>query len=102
MAARSKYFYEDSVCISHGGNVHFGIVTENDEYISSDDEDFASHKSCEFRPLQKGEVRVSWHPSGREVVMPQKMVCTCNYIILVTSDILDTMMNYQVFLIVIL
>ncbi|KAG1675351.1 (E3-independent) E2 ubiquitin-conjugating enzyme UBE2O [Nymphon striatum] len=72
MAARSKYFYEDSVCISHGEKVYFGIVTENDEYISSGDEDFEGDKSCEFRPLQKGEVRVSWHPSGREVVMSQK------------------------------
>lgn len=64
-----QYFYEDEVYkINNRGQVVFGLVLENYEANSSDqDSDMET-------PIQKGEIRVVWHPSGTERVISEKTV----------------------------
>lgn len=63
----NQYFYEDEVFkVDKKGRVLFGVVTDNSEAFYSDedtdDEDI----------LSKGEIRVLWHPDGKqEVIMEQ-------------------------------
>ncbi|XP_053607115.1 (E3-independent) E2 ubiquitin-conjugating enzyme isoform X2 [Plodia interpunctella] len=64
-----QYFYEDEVYkINNRGQVVFGLVLENYEGISSDQE------SDIEAAVQKGEIRVVWHPSGTERVISEKSV----------------------------
>ncbi|KAG7302772.1 hypothetical protein JYU34_012735 [Plutella xylostella] len=64
-----QYFYEDEVYkINNRGQVVFGLVLENYEANSSDQE------SDIETPIQKGEIRVVWHPSGTERVVSEKTV----------------------------
>ncbi|XP_050346248.1 (E3-independent) E2 ubiquitin-conjugating enzyme isoform X4 [Nymphalis io] len=64
-----QYFYEDEVYkINNRGQVVFGLVLENYEANSSDQE------SDMETPIQKGEIRVVWHPSGTERVISEKSV----------------------------
>ncbi|CAH0719513.1 unnamed protein product, partial [Brenthis ino] len=64
-----QYFYEDEVYkINNRGQVVFGLVLENYEANSSDQE------SDIETPIQKGEIRVVWHPSGTERVITEKAV----------------------------
>lgn len=64
-----QYFYEDEVYkINNTGQVVFGLVLENYEANSSDQE------SDVETPIQKGEIRVVWHPSGTERVISEKSV----------------------------
>ncbi|VVD04508.1 unnamed protein product [Leptidea sinapis] len=64
-----QYFYEDEVYkINNRGQVVFGLVLENFEASSSDPE------SDIETPIQKGEIRVVWHPSGTERVVSEKSV----------------------------
>ncbi|XP_063534146.1 (E3-independent) E2 ubiquitin-conjugating enzyme UBE2O [Cydia strobilella] len=64
-----QYFYEDEVYkINNHGQVIFGLVLENYEANSSDQE------SDMETPIQKGEIRVVWHPSGTERVISEKSV----------------------------
>ncbi|KAM3964473.1 LOW QUALITY PROTEIN: (E3-independent) E2 ubiquitin-conjugating enzyme UBE2O [Aphomia sociella] len=64
-----QYFYEDEVYkINNRGQVVFGLVLENYEGISSDQE------SDIEAAVQKGEIRVVWHPSGNERVISEKTV----------------------------
>ncbi|XP_045497156.1 (E3-independent) E2 ubiquitin-conjugating enzyme UBE2O isoform X2 [Colias croceus] len=64
-----QYFYEDEVYkINNRGQVVFGLVLENYEANSSDQE------SDIETPIQKGEIRVVWHPSGTERVVSEKSV----------------------------
>lgn len=64
-----QYFYEDEVYkINNRGEVVFGLVLENYEGNSSDQE------SDIETPIQKGEIRVVWHPSGVERVISEKTV----------------------------
>lgn len=64
-----QYFYEDEVYkINNHGQVVFGLVLENYEANSSDQE------SDIETPIQKGEIRVVWHPSGTERVISEKTV----------------------------
>lgn len=64
-----QYFYEDEVYkINNRGQVVFGLVLENYEANSSDQE------SDIDIPIQKGEIRVVWHPSGTERVITEKSV----------------------------
>lgn len=64
-----QYFYEDEVYkITNRGQVVFGLVLENYEANSSDQE------SDIETPIQKGEIRVVWHPSGTERVISEKSV----------------------------
>ncbi|CAH2233019.1 jg705 [Pararge aegeria aegeria] len=64
-----QYFYEDEVYkINNHGQVVFGLVLENFEANSSDQE------SDMETAIQKGEIRVVWHPSGTERVISEKSV----------------------------
>lgn len=64
-----QYFYEDEVYkINNRGQVVYGLVLENYEANSSDQE------SDVETPIQKGEIRVVWHPSGTERVISEKSV----------------------------
>ncbi|XP_059621124.1 (E3-independent) E2 ubiquitin-conjugating enzyme [Phlebotomus argentipes] len=65
-ATNNLYFYEDEVYrIDHRGRVKFGLVMENFEGTPSDTEEFA---------LTKGEVRIIWHPDGKEQVLNESQV----------------------------
>lgn len=69
-----QYFYEDEVYkINNRGQVVFGLVLENYEANSSDQE------SDIETPIQKGEIRVVWHPSGTERVISEKSVSEDDY-----------------------
>lgn len=67
--ADNQYFYEDEVFrIDKKGRVKFGLVLENSEAFSSDEED-------DFDDiLSKGEIRVAWHPEGKEEVLQERVV----------------------------
>lgn len=66
-----QYFYEDEVYkINNRGQVIFGLVLENFEANSSDQD------SDNETPVQKGEIRVVWHPSGTERVVAERSVST--------------------------
>lgn len=61
----NQYFYEDQVFkITTKNTVKFGLVIENYEAINSTDDEFED-------TLRKGEIRVVWHPEGREEVLPE-------------------------------
>ncbi|KAF6201935.1 hypothetical protein GE061_004331 [Apolygus lucorum] len=70
MAAEDRYFYEDEVFrINKKGYIEFGMVLENSELVSSDD----SETGGETR-IKKGHIRVAWHPTGAEEVVPERKV----------------------------
>ncbi|XP_062582849.1 (E3-independent) E2 ubiquitin-conjugating enzyme UBE2O-like isoform X2 [Saccostrea cucullata] len=59
-------FEEDEVCRkTSDGSFMYGIVTKNSLYMSSDEEEEDEDR------LEKGKVRVSWHPSGKESVVSE-------------------------------
>lgn len=62
----NNFFYEDEVySLDKKGRVKFGLVMENFEGSSSDnEEDF----------LNKGEIRVAWHPNGVEEIINERAV----------------------------
>ena len=65
------YFYEDEVYrIKKNGAVQFGMVVENSEFISSDEEEDLDEEDR----LQKGTIRIAWHPNGEEQVIKEKSV----------------------------
>ena len=68
-----QYFYEDEVyCYREkSGKVHYGIVVENSEYASSEED---SDSESEAPRLKKGQIRVAWYPTGRENVVSEKKV----------------------------
>ncbi|XP_055849061.1 (E3-independent) E2 ubiquitin-conjugating enzyme UBE2O [Episyrphus balteatus] len=64
----NQYFYEDEIFrIDKKGRVKFGLVLENSETFSGDDDD-------ELDVLSKGEIRVIWHPEGKEEVITDRVV----------------------------
>lgn len=72
MAAEHQYFYEDEVFrFNKKGNIEFGMVLENSELVSSDDN---SDVEDGGRMMKKGHIRVAWHPTGEEEVIPEKKV----------------------------
>ncbi|XP_075230933.1 (E3-independent) E2 ubiquitin-conjugating enzyme UBE2O isoform X3 [Lycorma delicatula] len=71
MAAEHQYFYEDEVYrLNKKGNIEFGMVLENSELVSSDDNSDVE----EGGKMKKGHIRVAWHPTGEEEVIPEKKV----------------------------
>ncbi|XP_055677910.1 (E3-independent) E2 ubiquitin-conjugating enzyme isoform X2 [Lutzomyia longipalpis] len=65
-ATNNLYFYEDEVYrIDARGRVKFGLIMENFEGNPSDSEDFT---------LNKGEVRIIWHPDGKEQILNESQV----------------------------
>lgn len=73
--AEFQYFYEDEVFkINKRGQVVFGLVMENFEANSSEED------TEEESPVKKGEIRVVWHPSGIErVISPAVSDSLYNY-----------------------
>lgn len=64
----NNFFYEDEVfSLDKRGRVKFGLVMENFEGSASDNED-------DF--LNKGEIRVAWHPNGDEEIINERAVST--------------------------
>ncbi|KAG0424964.1 hypothetical protein HPB47_027840, partial [Ixodes persulcatus] len=74
-ASNCKYFDEDSVYrINKKGRVEFGLVLENAEYVTSEEEDEVSLNVPQWDRMKRGHVRVAWHPKGREEVLSEKKV----------------------------
>lgn len=69
-----QYFYEDEVyCFKEKTQtVHYGIVVENSEYASSDEDDDSENEAPK---LKRGQIRVAWYPTGKENVTSEKKVC---------------------------
>ena len=67
-SAGPLYFYEDEVYrVLKSGDVEFGMVTENWEMYSSDDE-------SDTDKVPQGSVAVTWHPKGKEEVLTEGKV----------------------------
>lgn len=65
------YFNEDVVYrINKKGNIEFGVVLENAELYSSDE----NSDTEDYGRLKSGHIRVAWHPKGCEEVMQEKKV----------------------------
>ncbi|KAL5284964.1 UBE2O family protein [Megaselia abdita] len=65
----NQYFYEDEVFkVDKKGRVKFGVVTDNSEAFYSDED------SDDGEILSKGEIRVLWHPDGKEEVLTEQAV----------------------------
>lgn len=70
-AVEDQYFYEDEVYrIDKRGHIEFGMVLENSELVSSDE----NSDGEEGAGMKKGQIRVAWHPSGVEEVISEKKV----------------------------
>lgn len=73
MASICKFFDEDAVYkINKKKFVDVGLVLENSEYLSSDEDD-PEYREWGER-MKKGHIRVAWHPNGAEEVLPEKKV----------------------------
>ncbi|XP_046659894.1 (E3-independent) E2 ubiquitin-conjugating enzyme UBE2O-like isoform X2 [Homalodisca vitripennis] len=71
MAAEHQYFYEDEVFrINKKGNIEFGMVLENSELVSSDE----NSDGEDGGRMKQGHIRVAWHPTGEEEVIQEKKV----------------------------
>ncbi|KAG8302981.1 E2/E3 hybrid ubiquitin-protein ligase ube2o [Homalodisca vitripennis] len=69
MAAEHQYFYEDEVFrINKKGNIEFGMVLENSELVSSDE----NSDGEDGGRMKQGHIRVAWHPTGEEEVIQEK------------------------------
>ena len=70
-----QYFYEDEVyCYKEKtGTVQYGIVLENSEYASSDEDDDSENEAPK---LKRGQIRVAWYPTGKENVTSENKVST--------------------------
>lgn len=70
--AACSLFEEDEVYVEKTGKgISFGLVLENSEFLSSSEEDEADKVDDR---LQKGTVRVAWHPTGKETVVAEDKV----------------------------
>ena len=58
--------------MSSSGRPQFGLVVDNCEHFSSDEED--EKDEGEEERLRQGFVRVAWHPKGEELVEKEKKV----------------------------
>lgn len=64
-----SFFEEDEVCRKTAdGSFMYGFVVKNSTYQSSDEEEDDEDR------LEKGKVRVSWHPTGKESVVSENQV----------------------------
>ncbi|KAK4291233.1 hypothetical protein Pmani_035919, partial [Petrolisthes manimaculis] len=71
MAQEYQYFYEDEVYrFNKKGNLELGMVLENAEFVSSDEESDGDEED----KVTKGSIRVAWYPKGEEQVLPERKV----------------------------
>ncbi|GFY60737.1 hypothetical protein TNIN_271202 [Trichonephila inaurata madagascariensis] len=80
MASICKFFDEDAVYkINKKKFIDVGLVLENSEYLSSDED---QSEDPDYRDwgerMKKGHIRVAWHPNGAEEVLPEKKVKLCD------------------------
>jgi len=69
--AACSIFDEDEVCMpTSSGGFKYGLVVESSEYLSSDDDEA---DDVEDR-VQRGKIKVAWHPSGKEYVISERKV----------------------------
>ena len=70
-----QFFYEDEVYRYQEkiGKIQYGIVLENSEYASSD-EDSDDETPSESHKLKKGQIRVAWYPTGKENILSERKV----------------------------
>lgn len=79
MASACKFFDEDAVYrINKKKHVDVGLVLENSEFISSDEEQSDDPDYHGWERMKKGHVRVAWYPNGAEEVLPERKVCIIN------------------------
>lgn len=75
MASACKFFDEDAVYrINKKKYVDVGLVLENSEFISSDEEQSDDPDYHGWERMKKGHVRVAWYPNGAEEVLPERKV----------------------------
>ncbi|CAI9728364.1 Hypothetical predicted protein [Octopus vulgaris] len=67
--AACNIFDEDEVCMVTDKGCVYGLVLENSEYVSSDEEQNDPDQFCDC--VRRGTVRVAWHPDGKESVVPE-------------------------------
>ncbi|GAB1603350.1 (E3-independent) E2 ubiquitin-conjugating enzyme UBE2O-like [Argonauta hians] len=67
--AACNIFDEDEVCMVTDKGCVYGLVLENSEYVSSDEEQNDPDQFCDC--VRRGTVRVAWHPDGKETVVPE-------------------------------
>lgn len=80
MASTCKFFDEDAVYrINKKKFVDVGLVLENSEFISSDEEQSDDPDYHGWERMKKGHVRVAWYPNGAEEVLPERKVCNLFY-----------------------
>lgn len=76
MATEDRYFYEDEVFrINKKGYIEFGMVLQNSELVSSDDSETGGDPK-----IKKGHIRVAWHPTGAEEVVPERKVKIASFL----------------------
>lgn len=87
-----SYFYEDEIFrLTKSGEVEFGMVTENWEMYSSESEDSEDERESDKVP--KGHVAVTWHPSGREGVVPESKVSESVSTFCYTESLIQVLIN---------
>ena len=73
--AACSIFEEDEVFIFDEKGYRCGLVLESAEYASSDEEDDPmDFTKFDYERVQKGTVRVAWHPDGEEQVVQENKV----------------------------
>ncbi|XP_042903000.1 (E3-independent) E2 ubiquitin-conjugating enzyme UBE2O isoform X2 [Parasteatoda tepidariorum] len=79
MASTCKFFDEDAVYrINKKRFIDVGLVLENSEFISSDEEQSDDPTCKDWERMKKGHIRVAWHPNGAEEVLPERKVKLCD------------------------
>jgi len=77
------YFYEDEVFrANRNGDIEFGMVSENWEMYSSDDDDDPVRDPNKVPP---GHVSVTWYPKGKEEIIRESKVCSSYFVQLLKS-----------------
>lgn len=74
--AAPSFFYEDEVFrVSKNGEVEFGMVTENwDMYSSDEDDEDEDEKLDNFEKVPHGCVAITWLPKSKDEVIAEGKV----------------------------
>jgi ubiquitin-conjugating enzyme E2 O len=72
-----SFFYEDEIFkINKNGDVEFGMVTENWDMYSSDEDEEDDDDFDRSDRVAHGCVAVTWLPKSKDEVLPEKKVYT--------------------------
>jgi len=69
-----QLFEEDAVSVKRDGQFRCGVVIESSEHVSSDEDGDNDDDISTDCKLQRGTVRVAWHPEGTEEVVNENTV----------------------------